>query len=63
MHEFPDQSGSIWRYAQTVGDADALLLVTDAAHIRWGIVALQQGERHASGQEPSLEPSFTSTIS
>jgi aminoglycoside phosphotransferase (APT) family kinase protein len=29
------------------------------APIRWGIVALQQGERHASGQEPSLDLALT----
>jgi aminoglycoside phosphotransferase (APT) family kinase protein len=29
------------------------------APIRWGIVALQQGERHASGREPSLDLALT----
>ena len=29
------------------------------APIRWAIVALQQGERHASGQEPSLDLALT----
>lgn len=29
------------------------------APIRWGIIALQQGERHASGAEPSLDLALT----
>ncbi len=29
------------------------------APIRWAIIALQQGERHASGQEPSLDLALT----
>jgi len=39
---------------------DARLRYWEAvAPIRWGIVALQQGERHASGQEPSLDLALT----
>ncbi len=30
------------------------------AHIRWAVIALQQGERHISGGEPSLELALTS---
>ncbi len=29
------------------------------AHIRWAVIALQQGERHLSGGEPSLELALT----
>jgi hypothetical protein len=29
------------------------------AHIRWAVIALQQGERHASGREFSLEHALT----
>jgi aminoglycoside phosphotransferase (APT) family kinase protein len=29
------------------------------AHLRWAVIALQQGERHASGLEPSLEHAIT----
>jgi aminoglycoside phosphotransferase (APT) family kinase protein len=29
------------------------------AHIRWAVIALQQGARHASGQEPSLHLALT----
>lgn len=32
------------------------------AHIRWAVIALQQGERHASGREPSLELALTGLI-
>lgn len=32
------------------------------AHVRWAIIALQQGERHVSGQEPSLELALTAHI-
>jgi aminoglycoside phosphotransferase (APT) family kinase protein len=32
------------------------------AHIRWAIIALQQGARHASGQESSLELALTGRI-
>jgi aminoglycoside phosphotransferase (APT) family kinase protein len=33
-----------------------------AAHVRWGIVALLQAQRHLSGAEPSLELALTSHI-
>jgi hypothetical protein len=29
------------------------------AHARWAVVALQQGERHVSGEEPSLGLALT----
>jgi aminoglycoside phosphotransferase (APT) family kinase protein len=32
------------------------------AHIRWAVIALQQGERHASGREFSLEHALTGRI-
>jgi aminoglycoside phosphotransferase (APT) family kinase protein len=32
------------------------------AHARWAVIALQQGDRHASGREPSLEHALTGRI-
>lgn len=32
------------------------------SHCRWAIIALQQGERHTSGREPSLEHALTGKI-
>jgi aminoglycoside phosphotransferase (APT) family kinase protein len=32
------------------------------AHVRWAVIALQQGERHVSGREPSLELALTAHI-
>lgn len=32
------------------------------AHVRWAIIAIQQGERHVSGAEPSLELALTAHI-
>lgn len=32
------------------------------AHLRWAVIALQQGARHASGQEPSLHLALTGRI-
>lgn len=32
------------------------------AHMRWAIIAIQQGERHVSGSEPSLELALTAHI-
>ncbi|MNN88217.1 hypothetical protein D3C81_2058740 [compost metagenome] len=29
------------------------------AHLRWAVIALQQAERHASGQQRSLELALT----
>jgi aminoglycoside phosphotransferase (APT) family kinase protein len=49
-------------YAQGTGRPvdDARVRYWEAmAPIRWGIVALQQGERHASGQERSLDLALT----
>ena len=33
-----------------------------AAHVRWGIIALLQADRHLCGAEPSLELALTSHI-
>jgi aminoglycoside phosphotransferase (APT) family kinase protein len=30
-----------------------------AAHVRWGIIAVQQAGRHVSGRQPSLELALT----
>jgi len=49
-------------YAQGVGKPvdDGRVRYWEAiAPIRWAIIALQQGERHASGQEPSLDLALT----
>lgn len=32
------------------------------AHLRWAIIAIQQGDRHISGEEPSLELALTGRI-
>jgi hypothetical protein len=32
------------------------------AHCRWAVIALQQGERHASGREPLLDHALTGKI-
>lgn len=32
------------------------------AHVRWAMIAIKQGERHLSGQEPSLELALTAHI-
>ena len=32
------------------------------SHCRWAVIALQQGERHSSGREPSLELALTGRI-
>ncbi|WP_434300751.1 phosphotransferase family protein [Corallococcus exiguus] len=32
------------------------------AHARWAVIALQQGERHVSGREPSLELALTAHV-
>jgi len=43
-------------------DADAVFYWEVHAHVRWAIIALQQGERHVSGREPSLELALTAHI-
>ncbi|MDP2227210.1 MAG: phosphotransferase family protein [Moraxellaceae bacterium] len=43
-------------------NADAVFYWEVYAHVRWAIIALQQGERHVSGQEPSLELALTAHI-
>lgn len=41
---------------------DAIHFWEVMAHIRWAVIALQQGERHASGREFSLEHALTGRI-
>jgi aminoglycoside phosphotransferase (APT) family kinase protein len=43
-------------------DEDAIRFWEVMAHLRWAVIALQQGERHASGREPSLEHALTARI-
>jgi aminoglycoside phosphotransferase (APT) family kinase protein len=43
-------------------DAEAVRFWEIMAHIRWAVIALQQGERHASGREFSLEHALTGRI-
>lgn len=38
---------------------EAVLFWEVVAHLRWGVIALQQGERHSSGAEPSLALALT----
>jgi len=40
-------------------DARAVAYWEVIAHIRWAVIALQQGERHLTGGEPSLELALT----
>jgi len=42
--------------------ADAIFFWEVYAHVRWSIIAIQQGERHVSGEEPSLELALTAHI-
>lgn len=52
-------------YERTSGKAlnrEAVFYWEVYAHVRWAIIALQQGERHVSGQEPSLELALTAHI-
>lgn len=43
-------------------DAEAVYFWEVYAHLRWAVIALQQGERHVSGREPSLELALTAHI-
>lgn len=43
-------------------DPEAVAFWEVMAHIRWGIIALQQGERHYAGGETSLELALTGRI-
>jgi aminoglycoside phosphotransferase (APT) family kinase protein len=43
-------------------DAAAILYWEVMAHLRWAVIALQQGERHLSGEVPSLELALTPRI-
>lgn len=45
--------------AGTVIDRAAVLFWEVMAHLRWGVIALQQGARHLSGAEPSLALALT----
>ena len=43
-------------------DDDAVRYWEVFAHLRWAVIALEQGERHTSGREPSLELALTGRI-
>lgn len=43
-------------------DLGAVAAYETLAHARWAVIALQQGERHGSGREPSLEHALTGRI-
>jgi aminoglycoside phosphotransferase (APT) family kinase protein len=52
-------------YERVYGQAlarDAVYYWEVYAHMRWAIIAIQQGERHVSGHEPSLELALTAHI-
>lgn len=52
-------------YAEESGqpvDPEAVHFWEVFAHLRWAVIALQQGARHVSGQEPSLELALTAHI-
>ena len=49
---YEDESGR-------VVDDSAVRACEVLAHCRWAVIALQQGERHTSGREPSLEHALT----
>lgn len=40
-------------------DREAVAAYEALAHARWAVIALEQGERHLSGREPSLELALT----
>lgn len=49
-------------YEQETGqpvDREAVAYWEVMAHLRWGVIALEQGERHVSGAQPSLELALT----
>ena len=43
-------------------DAQAIYFWEVFAHVRWAMIAIKQGERHMSGEEPSLELALTAHI-
>ncbi len=43
-------------------DREAVAAYEVLAHARWAVIALEQGERHLSGREPSLELALTGRI-
>ncbi len=43
-------------------DADRVLYWEAMAMVRWAVIALQQGQRHSSGREPSLELALTGRL-
>lgn len=52
-------------YEQTSGisvDAEQLLYWQVMAHVRWAVIALQQAQRHASGEQRSLELALTGRL-
>ena len=53
--EFQDETG-------TVVDDGVVRFWEIMAHIRWAIIALQQGARHHRGEELSLELALTGRI-
>jgi len=57
-----DKEDFVQTYEQASGrrvDRDELAYWQIMAEVRWGIIALQQAERHLSGREPSLELALT----
>ncbi len=49
-------------YEETAGrrvDQEAVAYWETAAYLRWAAVAIQQGMRHTSGTEPSIELALT----
>jgi aminoglycoside phosphotransferase (APT) family kinase protein len=52
-------------YERTSGrsvDHEAVAYWEVVAHLRWAVIALQQGERHLTGGEPSLELALTGRV-
>jgi aminoglycoside phosphotransferase (APT) family kinase protein len=43
-------------------DHERVLAYEVLSHLRWAVIALQQGERHRSGREPSIEHALTGLI-
>lgn len=43
-------------------DADSVRFWEVMAHLRWAVIALEQGHRHVSGVEPSLELALTGRL-
>ena len=43
-------------------DPDAVSYWEVMAHLRWAVIALQQAQRHVSGDDPALEPALTGHV-